>query len=273
MRRIFRIAAAVLFFSLFLSPPVFSADETITITTYYPSPNGSYNELHANQMAVGTDYQTGVLPSNSLVVQGNVGIGTTAPVRGLEVKKNYGIRIQPSALPASPAAGDIAVDSNDNNTIKWYDGSAWHAPASTGLQASRTTDFDPYSTNREIFWPAAWVDIPNLELSITTDSGGSVFTLFTGYFVFTSNPFSPPYSYVRLFRDNTTELVRRSIKNGSSGSIAFNYFDSGLSAGSHTYKIQLYRNQCQGQLFLVTCDANNSAVLIAPANLSAIALR
>jgi hypothetical protein len=75
------------------------AQEQITITTYYPSPYGSYRELRSQRMAIGTNYidgatycwgagcGTNVIPdAASLVVEGNVGIGTTAPNAKLEIK-------------------------------------------------------------------------------------------------------------------------------------------------------------------------------------------
>ena len=89
------------------------AQEEISITTYYPSPNGSYNELGTNRLAVdingvavptefaamangdahigrsliigagggsGYAYDEGATTADgSLLVKGNVGIGTTAP--------------------------------------------------------------------------------------------------------------------------------------------------------------------------------------------------
>lgn len=61
------------------------AQESLTITTYYPSPYGSYNELRANQMSIGAGYQATAIPGNSLIVQGNVGIGVTAPAQALVV--------------------------------------------------------------------------------------------------------------------------------------------------------------------------------------------
>ena len=53
MRRIYNITTIASFFILTLCSSVFAADETITITTYYPSPSGSYNQLRTNRMAVG----------------------------------------------------------------------------------------------------------------------------------------------------------------------------------------------------------------------------
>src|SRR3989338_5905340 len=68
-------------------------EETLNITTYYPAPYGVYNEMRAKRMAVGTNYYNGSaypwdtgggcagneICNADLVVQGNVGIGTTAP--------------------------------------------------------------------------------------------------------------------------------------------------------------------------------------------------
>jgi hypothetical protein len=61
---------------------------------------------------------------------GNVGIGTTSPQRLLHV--NGPMRITASALPGTPATGDIAIDSGDSNKLKWYDGSGWQAAGGSG---------------------------------------------------------------------------------------------------------------------------------------------
>ena len=76
----------------FLSPCSVLAEDTLTITTYYPFPYGVYREMRAKRMAIGDNY---IDNSNytweesdgdggeidylaDLVVEGNVGIGTTA---------------------------------------------------------------------------------------------------------------------------------------------------------------------------------------------------
>jgi hypothetical protein len=64
---------------IFVLLPFFAfADETLTITTYYPSPYGSYNQL--------TTASTTYLAYSS----GNVGIGTTSPSAKLQVLLNGG---------------------------------------------------------------------------------------------------------------------------------------------------------------------------------------
>jgi len=73
--------------------PVFLFAEEITITSYYPSPYGVYNELRAKKMAIGDNYidsgnytwesadgDGGEVDYNAdLVVEGNLGIGTSNP--------------------------------------------------------------------------------------------------------------------------------------------------------------------------------------------------
>jgi hypothetical protein len=78
----------VFLFNLSLVSLTFSQTESLTITTYYPSPFGSYRELRANQMAVGSGYQAAatVIPANSLIVEGNVGIGTETPSERIHIR-------------------------------------------------------------------------------------------------------------------------------------------------------------------------------------------
>jgi hypothetical protein len=82
-----------LFFIFCLFSLSFAQQESITITTYYPSPYGSYKELRAQRIAIGSTYydsashpwnEGGTCLANeicnaALVVEGNVGIGTTSP--------------------------------------------------------------------------------------------------------------------------------------------------------------------------------------------------
>lgn len=70
----------------------FAQEEKLTITTYYPSPYGSYHQLQTNQMAVGDTNKDGQLTSADqpqtdgvLLVAGSVGIGTMAPWQKLQL--------------------------------------------------------------------------------------------------------------------------------------------------------------------------------------------
>ncbi|MBI4346767.1 MAG: hypothetical protein HY553_07915, partial [Elusimicrobia bacterium] len=69
---------------------------------------------------------------------GNVGVGTNAPARQLHLAGSSGIRLAASALPGTPAAGDIAIDSGDGTTLKWHDGSGWREAGVRALSIDST---------------------------------------------------------------------------------------------------------------------------------------
>jgi len=90
------IVLAAVFFVFIFSFAAFS-QEHITITTYYPSPYGSYRELRAQRMAIGDNYSGSsycwppdtcanqINADADLVVEGKVGIGTANPSAKLEI--------------------------------------------------------------------------------------------------------------------------------------------------------------------------------------------
>jgi len=68
--------------ALFVNMVSFAGNESITIVTYYPSPYGSYNELHANQFEakeakIGA-LQADQLEANKIVLGGNAFISVNA---------------------------------------------------------------------------------------------------------------------------------------------------------------------------------------------------
>lgn len=97
MSRFLKNAVLVFFVTFVFSSIVFAED--ITITTYYPSPYGIYRELRAQRTAIGDNYIDGanytwetidgdggeIDTLADLVVEGNVGIGTTTPWYKLDV--------------------------------------------------------------------------------------------------------------------------------------------------------------------------------------------
>lgn len=89
----------VISFCVFLGKISYAADETITITTYYPSPNGSYNRLQANRMAIGQGNDAGVIGD---------GVLDFTPL---------------STAPAGNA-GSLYYDDNTDKFL-YHDGTAW----------------------------------------------------------------------------------------------------------------------------------------------------
>ncbi len=80
---------------LLVTPFLALAEESFTITTYYPSPHGSYNQLQTNSLGVGDNDNNGGLDSGDVPdpttnpgevwIKGKVGIGTTSPNVALDV--------------------------------------------------------------------------------------------------------------------------------------------------------------------------------------------
>lgn len=87
-KKIFIVYWSIIFFTL----PVFLFAEEITITTYYPSPYGSYSSLQADKLGVGDNNSDGFFTAvdvptttGDVWIKGNVGIGTTSPGAKLDV--------------------------------------------------------------------------------------------------------------------------------------------------------------------------------------------
>lgn len=87
---LFLILALSLFFGGGGGLIAFAEDETLTITTYYPSPHGVYKNLTSQQMKIGKDYQWPeiIAPADGLIVEGKVGIGMFNPTVSLDVVGN-----------------------------------------------------------------------------------------------------------------------------------------------------------------------------------------
>jgi len=121
MAKYFSIIGMSVFFIFALLPLSFS--EQLTITTYYPSPVGVYNDLQAYKLAVGDTDGDGQLNSadlpannNDFLVAGKVGIGTTDPGTRLDVAADDITRTAIDARSLSFAGGtNVGISAKADN--------------------------------------------------------------------------------------------------------------------------------------------------------------
>ena len=88
MKKPITLFLVVLFVFILISVMRSFAEERITLTTYYPAPYGVYKEMRANQMAIGEGYRHVGLSDGTLIVSGNMGIGTSSPSTELHIRKD-----------------------------------------------------------------------------------------------------------------------------------------------------------------------------------------
>jgi hypothetical protein len=117
--------------------------ETITITTYYPAPYGVYREMRSQRMAIGDNYYDpsqyywedtfpNIGSEADLIVEGNVGIGTTNPVFSLDISGDGGIIARGNYLGGpvlpSPGAGArlIWYPRKGAFRVGYASGTQWH---------------------------------------------------------------------------------------------------------------------------------------------------
>jgi len=93
--------------------------EDITITTYYPSPYGSYRELRSYYMAVGSAYSGAAYTDGDLVAAGKVGLGTPTPAVKLDIiddSQDASFRTRHSNLSQGISIGFNTIKANGSNT-------------------------------------------------------------------------------------------------------------------------------------------------------------
>jgi hypothetical protein len=145
MKKIFNLMVLAIFFIL-AAFSLSSAQEQITITTYYPSPYGNYRELRAQRIAIGDSYS---IPSSycwspdtctylfdpniDLAVEGNVSIGSTTSFLG----KLYVY-----------APSNSGLDGIDAYSADWW-GVYANSPNNYGVYGQSTNSYGVYgqSTN------------------------------------------------------------------------------------------------------------------------------
>ncbi|MDD5432876.1 MAG: hypothetical protein PHO70_07855, partial [Candidatus Omnitrophica bacterium] len=117
LRTIFSTVAIVLFSSTFCF-----AQEDITITTYYPSPSGNYNNLFVtNGEAIGDTSGDGRVNATdlspiagSLTASGRIGIGTNAPVARLDILDSTNANNNEKLAIRRRGVGDVGLSFQQN---------------------------------------------------------------------------------------------------------------------------------------------------------------
>lgn len=121
LRDIGLIFSAILLFST-----IVLAAEEITITTYYPSPYGSYSSLQTDKLGVGDNDGDGSLTSADVPattgyvwIKGLVGIGTTTPPSGQQLEVNGNVKALAFIATVS-GAGAYKYNTSSNMTVPDY---------------------------------------------------------------------------------------------------------------------------------------------------------
>ncbi len=146
---------AIVFPLLFVS--LCRAEEQVTITTYYPAPNGVYMELRADQMSVGSGYRARIIGNGILIVQDNLGIGTYSPGSRFEV--NMG-----DAL-GNPTNDYFRVNQDLNVGIQLHSGTSAGQPYIDLSRDASAYDVRLYLTNLAAF-PAPLTGISTYTMGI-----------------------------------------------------------------------------------------------------------
>ncbi len=113
-----------------------SGSESAPSYSFVGSTNDGIYSPTSNQL----NFVTGGVTRIGIGSTGNVGIGTTSPARLLEVSGP--MRIDPAALPSSPDAGDLAIDSGAANSLKYHNGTTWVTISSAAYPAGVLQKFN-----------------------------------------------------------------------------------------------------------------------------------
>ncbi len=129
------------------------AQETLTITTYYPSPYGVYNQLQTNSLGVGDNDNDGGLDSGDVPttagdvwIKGNVGIGTTGPNAKLSLTTT-GTELGGTAASVAVRTMAGSLGTTAGNTLKLASiGFTSGNQSSLGIEALRTAGGTDWTT-------------------------------------------------------------------------------------------------------------------------------
>lgn len=154
----------LLVFVFTLIPLLAFSQETVTITTYYPSPYGSYRELTSHRMKIGTTYSGSgtTVSDNNLIVEGSVGIGTTGPNTALDLNGAFSVRGMAAPALSPTGQGRIYFDSTANK-FKMSENAGAYTDLGGGVSGSGTANYIPL-----------WTSTTSLGNSLISQSGANV---------------------------------------------------------------------------------------------------
>jgi len=109
----------IIFFLLLFYCLSFAAEE-ITLSTYYPAPYGTYDELQAYKLAVGDTNSSGTLDAGDMPPE----VGQIYTARSIILKPQTGVLI-------NPVKGELTYN-NADDSLYVYDGSSWAALGGSG---------------------------------------------------------------------------------------------------------------------------------------------
>lgn len=123
MKKTIKFLLSCLLTLIFFTSLFAAETENITITTYYPSPYGSYREMRTQRLTVGEDYMSNdyswnigavyYIPNEaSMIVRKRVGINKYNPEQELHIR-GYGIGAKPSE------DADIILEGVGDIPVKW----------------------------------------------------------------------------------------------------------------------------------------------------------
>ena len=181
-KRIGSLAIVFSCFSVLCFSGLVFADDTLTITTYYPSPYGTYNEMRAKRIAIGSDYidhtqycwsgtpggcTHTIDAKDSLFVEGNV-----------EVAQNSAIKVGNAYLSSGSGNSYTHLATNE-----WYNGSSWQPTGSGELVQLVNGNMNFYS--HDAGGNHAWGNINANDFCSPTT--GKCLSSVGGYTVFTTH--------------------------------------------------------------------------------------
>jgi len=137
------------FFFVSLLADIVAQQESVTITTYYPSPYGSYNELDSNMVRY--NYQT-ALPTCDATLDGMTMYGTNDGVKDLYLCKDltWVSLSEPAAMLGGYDLGGytrtLYFEAQSSSSYEYMDGGNWSlyaplAPPLNQVVASHYTDY------------------------------------------------------------------------------------------------------------------------------------